>query len=170
VRLIVCPGSAVETLLASTRVDHVLTLVSPDTEIRPRAAATTVLRFNDIAAPRDGLVAPSREVVQAVIDLGRDLPSEATLLVHCFAGVSRSPAAAYILACAASAPGQEALIARGLREASPKATPNALMVSLADGILERGGAMSAAIAAIGRGAEAYEGDVIDWTLGPVARL
>ena len=158
-----------EALLASTRVDHVLTLVSPDAEARPRAVATTVLRFNDIAAPRGGLVAPSREAVQAIIDLGRDLPAEATLLAHCFAGVSRSPAAAYILACAASDPGHETLIARRLRQASPKATPNALMVSLADAILERGGAMTAAIAAIGRGAEAYEGDVIDWTLDAVAR-
>lgn len=169
-RLIVCPGSAVEALLAREPIDHVLTLVSPDAEVRPRPVATTVLRFNDITEARPGMVEPSAEIIREIMVLRHELPAEATLLVHCFAGVSRSPAAAYILACAASVPGDEPSIARRLRAASPKATPNALMVSLADDILQRGGAMSAAIAAIGRGADAYEGDVIDWTLGgPVRR-
>lgn len=168
-RLIVCPGSAVETLLAREPVDHVLTLVSPDAEVAARDVPATVLRFNDITEPRSGLIAPSAEMIREIIDLGGKLPADVTLLVHCFAGVSRSPAAAYALACAASAPGDEVSIAQRLRLASPKATPNALMVSLADQILQRGGAMSAAIAAIGRGADAYEGDVIDWTLEGAAR-
>jgi predicted protein tyrosine phosphatase len=169
VRLIVCPGSAAEALLAREPVDHVLTLVSPDAEVAARAVPTTVLRFNDIAEPRPGLVAPNAEMIHAIIDLGEELPADATLLVHCFAGVSRSPAAAYVLACASSAPGDEVSIAQRLRMASPKATPNALMVSLADQILQRGGAMGAAIAAIGRGVDTYEGDVIDWTLNASAR-
>lgn len=168
-RLIVCPGSAVETLLAREPVDHVLTLASPDAEVAARDVPATVLRFNDITEPRPGFISPSAEMIRTIITLGQELPAEATLLVHCFAGVSRSPAAAYVLACAASVSGDEAPIAQRLRMASPKATPNALMVSLADQILQRGGAMSAAIAAIGRGADAYEGDVIDWTLGGPAR-
>ena len=168
-RLIVCPGSAVETLLAREPVDHVLTLVSPDAEIGARAVPATVLRFNDILEPRPGLVAPDAEMVHAIIALGRELPVDATLLVHCFAGVSRSPAAAYVLACAASVRGDELAIAQRLRADSPKATPNALMVSLADEILQRGGAMRAAIAAIGRGVDAYEGGVIDWMLSGSAR-
>jgi predicted protein tyrosine phosphatase len=169
VRLIVCPGSAVETLLAREPVDHLLTLVSPDAEVGARAVPATVLRFNDITEPRAGLVAPHAEMVHAIIALGRELPPDATLLVHCYAGVSRSPAAAYVLACAASVAGDERAIAQRLREASPKATPNALMVCLADEILQRGGAMREAIAGIGRGADAYEGEVIDWTLGGFAR-
>lgn len=168
-RLIVCPGSAVDAFLAREPIDHVLTLVSPDADVTPRGVPTTVLRFNDITEPRPGLVSPSGDIIRDIIGLGRELPAKATLLVHCFAGVSRSPAAAYVLACAASAPGEEHAIARRLRAASPKATPNALMVSLADEILQRGGAMRAAIAAIGRGGDAYEGDTIDWTLDPVAR-
>lgn len=166
-RLIVCPGSAVEALLAREPVDHVLTLASPDAVADPRGVPTTVLRFNDISEPRPGLIEPNAGMIREIMGLGHGLPAEATLLVHCFAGVSRSPAAAYILACAAGVPGDELPLARRLRASSPKATPNALMVSLADEILQRGGAMSGAIAAIGRGADAYEGDVIDWTLGPL---
>jgi predicted protein tyrosine phosphatase len=48
-------------------------------------------------------------------------------------------------------------IARELRRVSPTATPNRRMVALADERLERNGRMSAAIAAIGRGTDCYEG-------------
>ena len=87
-----------------------------------------------------------------------------TLLIHCFAGVSRSTAAAYVLACAQRGPGEEEALAAQLRTLCPEATPNPLMVSLADTILSRDGAMSRAIAGIGRGVEAFEGAVIDWRL------
>jgi predicted protein tyrosine phosphatase len=45
-----------------------------------------------------------------------------------------------------------------LRRASPSATPNRLLVSHADAILKRDGRMVAAVNAIGRGAEAFEGE------------
>lgn len=150
--------------MARARVDHVLALISPEAEPASRLDATTVLRFNDIVAPRPGLITPNEAMIRTIIDLGAALPKNATLLVHCFAGVSRSPAAAYVLACAAARPGDEFELARRLRAASPRATPNALMVALADQMLGRGGAMGAAIASIGRGEDAFEGDVIDWTI------
>jgi predicted protein tyrosine phosphatase len=53
-------------------------------------------------------------------------------------------------------------LAAQLRTLCPEATPNALMVALADTILRRDGAMSRAIAGIGRGVDAFEGTVIDW--------
>jgi predicted protein tyrosine phosphatase len=48
-------------------------------------------------------------------------------------------------------------IARELRRVSPTATPNRRLVAIADDRLGRDGRMSAAIAAIGRGADCYEG-------------
>ena len=59
----------------------------------------------------------------------------APLLIHCFAGVSRSTAAAFIAACALSPRRDEGEIARALRAASPTATPNARLVALADATL-----------------------------------
>ncbi len=79
------------------------------------------------------------------------------LLIHCYAGVSRSTAAAFIAACALAPERDEAEIARALRAASPTATPNARLVALADAALGRNGRMNAAIAAIGRGEECFEG-------------
>jgi predicted protein tyrosine phosphatase len=163
-RLLVGPISAVQRLLDDQRVDHVLTLVSPDAEAPPVAAPRTLLRFNDIVEARAGLVAPSPEQIATILALPEGLGRDATLLIHCHAGVSRSTAAAYMLACVARSPGEEQALAAQLRAVCPEATPNALMVALADERLGRGGAMIHAIAGIGRGAEAFEGTVIDWPL------
>ena len=82
---------------------------------------------------------------------------ESPLVLHCWAGISRSTAAAYIAACALAPDRDEAALALVLREASPSATPNARFIALADDILGRQGRMVDAIRAIGRGAEAMEG-------------
>lgn len=163
-RLVVGPVTAVERLLAGAAIDHVLTLVSPDAEISSIAVPRTVLRFNDISEPRPGLVAPDAAILAPLFDLPRELAADATLLIHCHAGVSRSTAAAYVLACAHGSPGEEGAWAARLRQASPEATPNALMIALADQALARGGAMVRAIAGIGRGVDCHEGSVFEWTL------
>ena len=98
-----------------------------------------------------------REVLQAILDFGRDGLAERPLLIHCWAGISRSSAAAYVIACDRN-PGFEDEIADELRRRSPVVTPNKLMVKLADDMLGRDGRMSEAIARIGRGAETAEGE------------
>jgi predicted protein tyrosine phosphatase len=160
VRLLVGPITAVERLLASAPVDHVLALISPDAAAPSVPGPRTLLRFNDIVETRPKLVAPSAGAIAKILALRETQ----TLLIHCHAGVSRSTAAAYVLACAVRPAGDEAALAAHLRAVCPEATPNALMVALADEALARGGAMSAAIAGIGRGCEAYEGTPIDWRL------
>lgn len=78
-------------------------------------------------------------------------------MIHCFAGISRSTAAAFISACALAPQANEGAIARSLRAAAPSATPNARLVALADELLGREGRMIEAVRAIGRGADAFEG-------------
>jgi predicted protein tyrosine phosphatase len=73
-------------------------------------------------------------------------------VVHCYAGVSRSTAAAYVTVCTLNPGRSEASIAQALRRASPTATPNIRIVALADDMLGRNGRMVDAIAAIGPGA------------------
>jgi predicted protein tyrosine phosphatase len=79
------------------------------------------------------------------------------MVIHCFAGVSRSTAAAYIAACALNPGGDEFAIARAMRAASPTASPNSRLIALADDALRRQGRMKEAIATIGRGEACYEG-------------
>ena len=116
-----------------------------------------VLRFHDIAAPHEGLTAPDAETVAALLAFGAAYGAGDTLLVHCWMGISRSPAAAFILACAAAPETPEEEIAQALRRAAPTATPNPLLISLADSHLSREGRMVAAIAGIGRGRESARG-------------
>ena len=81
----------------------------------------------------------------------------APLLIHCWAGISRSTAAGYIATCLLQPQRDEMELALALREASPSATPNPMLVALADEALAREGRMVAAIRRIGRGADAFEG-------------
>jgi predicted protein tyrosine phosphatase len=115
-----------------------------------------------------GLVMPDRDIMQAILDFGRNSESQAVLLVHCWAGISRSSAAAFTIACDRN-PGFERDIAIELRRRSPSATPNRLMVRLADDLLGRDGRMVEAIDKIGRGVEAREGEPyrlpIKWPIG-----
>jgi len=137
-----------------------LTLLSPSAEAqdwRDLAQARHLrLAFHDIAMPTPDLIAPDEGALQAILDFGRACVPERPLLIHCWAGISRSSAAAYVIACDRN-PGFEDAIADELRRRSPVVTPNRLMVQLADDLLGRDGAMVAAIARIGRGADAFEG-------------
>lgn len=163
--LIVAPLRYVPELIAARKPSHVVTLLAPDIAPPhcPGIAPQRHLRlgFNDIVAPMAGFIAPDRGAVQAILDFGAAWDRAAPLLIHCSAGISRSTAAAYILACARTTPGGEDKCAVRLRAAAPSATPNSLMVALADQILGRAGRMTRAIQAIGRGAEAFEGTPFD---------
>jgi predicted protein tyrosine phosphatase len=80
------------------------------------------------------------------------------MVIHCYAGISRSTASAYAAACAVNPDRDEMEIAQNLRRASRTAMPNSLIVALADDILGREGRMIAAIEAIGPGDLAMEAD------------
>lgn len=114
------------------------------------------LVFHDVIEATPEFIAPSSATVQAILEFGRNRTDKTPMLVHCWAGISRSSAAAYMLACDGN-PGHEAAIADELRRRAPFATPNRLMISLADDMLGRRGRMVDAIARIGRGIEASEG-------------
>jgi predicted protein tyrosine phosphatase len=78
------------------------------------------------------------------------------MVIHCWAGISRSTAAAFITLCTLNPGASELAIARRLRNASPTACPNGLLVRLGDAALGRSGRMVAAVGAIGRGLAAHE--------------
>lgn len=156
----VAPLSAVQDVARGLPSYDLLTLLSPDTDAEALATLMPQRRlhlvFHDIIEAREGLIAPSGEMIAAMLNFSRARASAAPLLIHCWAGISRSSAAAYILACDVH-PGREDELATALRTCAPFVTPNRLMVALADDLLGRNGTMVDAIARIGRGAEAFEG-------------
>jgi predicted protein tyrosine phosphatase len=78
-------------------------------------------------------------------------------VVHCYAGISRSTAAAFTAACALNPQRDEMQIAQAIRTASGTAQPNAAIVSIADRLLKRKGRMIRAIEALGPAQFAEEG-------------
>lgn len=157
--LIVCPLHEVAGEIARSRPARVISLLAPDQAVPavPDGTLRLTLRFHDIAAPAAGLVAPDRAMIEALLAFGAAWSEPQPLLVHCWMGISRSPAAAFVLACAVDPVRDEKDVAHALRRASPSATPNPLIVELADDLLRRGGGLVQAAAAIGRGADAPSG-------------
>ncbi len=162
-KIIVAPKSRLEAAIDATGATHLIALVSPSTEFeRPQETepdACLHLSFNDIAEKREGLVAPTREHMRQILNFAASVPASQTLVVHCYAGVSRSTASAYAIACARRPDLAESALAARLRTLSPSATPNPLLVAHADALLGREGRMVSAIHAIGRGADCFEGEV-----------
>ena len=124
---------------------------------------------NDIVEPTEGMVPASVADVARFVDFVTSWDRERPMVVHCWAGISRSTAGAFVAACALRPNDDEAEIAAELRRRSPSATPNRRIVALADRLLNRDGRMEAAIAAIGRGADAFEGAPFEMPIREVAR-
>jgi len=79
------------------------------------------------------------------------------MVVHCWAGISRSTASAFAIACERNPHADELKIALSMRKASPSAFPNRRIVALADDILDRRGRMLEAVEAMGGNGYAMEG-------------
>jgi predicted protein tyrosine phosphatase len=160
VKLIVCPMIHTRQNFEAHRPSHVLGLLSPgqDEIALPHPPKYRLeLRFNDIAAQQDGLVAPDEKNLRAILAFAQSWDATAPMLIYCFAGISRSTAAAFAITCQRHPHMAEQGIATLLRRASPWATPNALMIALADVLLDRQGRMKEAASAIGRGDGLFEG-------------
>jgi predicted protein tyrosine phosphatase len=159
----VAPLSQVEITAADARISHLVTLINGETPISTPPSVKPDLHLklsmNDICEPMPGLLHPCAEHVDDLIRFALDWDRKAPLLIHCWAGISRSTAAAFISLCALNPGADEHALARALRRASPTAYPNRLLVALADESLQRRGRMNAAVERIGRGRLAEEAEV-----------
>lgn len=159
----VAPLSLVETTVTHAQVSHLVTLINGETAIPTPSSIGPDrhlrLSMNDICEAQPGLVLPCQNHVVDLIDFARAWDRQAPLLIHCWAGISRSTAAAFISLCALNPDGTERELAWALRRASPTAYPNRLLVALADEALERNGRMITAVEGIGRGTVADEAEV-----------
>jgi len=156
----VCSLARLNDTVTSTGARHVVSLLAREDALsRPAAIAPENhlwLQLHDISAPLEGHVPPESDHVEQLLAFVRRWPRDAPLVVHCYAGISRSTAAAFVSVCALNPLCDETAVARALRRASPTATPNARIVALADGLLGRRGRMVKAVEAIGHGMLAAE--------------
>jgi predicted protein tyrosine phosphatase len=152
----VCSLSRLHETVEETGARHVVSLLGDEARLlRPPGVAQENhlwLCLHDISSPLDGHIMPGEEHVATLLDFVRNWDRKAPLVVHCYMGISRSTASAFASVCALNPQRDEMSIAQALRRASPTATPNIRIVSLADKILDRNGRMIAAVETIGRGA------------------
>lgn len=163
--IIVCPLSKIGETVEKAEAERMITLINAGTPV-PRPARISeanhlFVSVNDIWEPQDGMTLPGEAHVRTILDFANDWANDGDrkkpLVVHCFAGISRSTATAYTIAAALAPKRDEVELAQTLRRLSPSATPNPKIIALADAVLGRNGRMVRAIADIGRGADAFEG-------------
>ena len=116
------------------------------------------VHMHDIRESKEDHVTPGETHVAGVIAFLEKWQPENPLLVHCWAGISRSSATAFIAACLHNPEADEAAIAQAIRDASPTAYPNTLIVAHADKIMQRDGRMIDAVKAMS-----------EWQMAEVAR-
>lgn len=164
----VCSLQRVPETVTRVGAGRLLSLLAAGTEMaRPESLAAEhhlLLNFHDISKPQEGLTLPSKAVVRRILEFGESWDARAPLVVNCFAGISRSTASAYMIAAARSPGRDEHELAQEVRRLSPTATPNPLMIAMADAILGRNGRMIRAIADIGRGSEVTNGEGVPFGL------
>ena len=157
----VCSLSLLDATVMATGAKQIMTLLNVGTKVvRPASVDERMhlfLGMNDIVEAADGQILPGDDHLSQLLRFVRGWDQQSPLVIHCFAGVSRSTAAAFTTACALNPGLDEHELAQTIRLLSPTATPNRRIVALADDRLGRNGRMLAAIDAIGRGEECFEG-------------
>ena len=151
--LLVTPLSSLAGALDTHGPSHLVSLLSPehmiDTPQGFPAAMHLRLGVNDIVDPSAGTAPPARQHIDALLDFTRGWDARQPLLVHCWAGISRSMASAFTILCDRLGPDREIEIARAMRQRAPHAQPNRLLIRHADEALGREGKMIEAVGAMG---------------------
>lgn len=139
------------------RPSHLISIVQPEFQ-PPRPAEIELLNHHRVGVHDIWEPTPDRRLIEhndvdALIEFIEEWnPDRGSLLVHCFAGVSRSTATALIAHAIKSGSPERA--ARELRQAAPHALPNRRVVYLADEILGFDGELIRAYEAMGQPTEA----------------
>ena len=157
----VCSLAALPETVRATGASHVLTVMANIDQVQRPASVLEAnhlkVSMDDITQEMDGFLAPSQEHIERVLNFVRSWDRGAPLVVHCYAGISRSTASAFAAACMLNPHRNEIEIARQIRARSPIASPNRLIVTLADKALGRDGRMLRALDEMGPGSMTVEG-------------
>jgi predicted protein tyrosine phosphatase len=131
----------------------IISILDPDAQ-EPEALSRfgahkrCTLRFHDIGEEIDNLIAPQRRHIDELLDFGRQIERDQPerILVHCFAGLCRSTAAALLLIVQNSGSPPEQAVLRML-EIVPNAWPNPRMIRFGDDSLGLDGGLVSAVQA-----------------------
>jgi predicted protein tyrosine phosphatase len=156
----ICSLAAAPQLVRQLRPSRVVSLLSPYDTFPTFEGFSSDLHLqvpiHDIVDDVGDWRAPDLSDAESVIKFVHPWDRAAPMLIHCWAGISRSTASAFITACVHNPDADEHEIAEAIRAASPTASPNRRLVAHADALLGRNGRMNHAVDSIGRGSAAME--------------
>src|SRR5580765_1152765 len=116
--ILVTPRSAVPAVIRSRRPSHLVTLLSPEHMIETPEGFPVErhlrLGVNDIVDVAAGDSPPATSHMQELLEFSRAWEGEEPILIHCWAGVSRSMAATYAVLCDRLGPGSEIRAAQAI--------------------------------------------------------
>ena len=140
---------------------ELLTLLGPDSMIEAHGAIAEGrhlrLTVHDIAERLPGQIAPQRAHAEHVLAFAGAWDRTSPMVIHCWAGISRSTAAMWMTMCKLNPDISELDILSAMRARAPHIAPNRLLVALADELLNRDGRMVDALDAVGPSIAASEG-------------
>ena len=148
---------------ANTAVTHLLSFEDPSTpKTTPQwfHGIHLQLQFHDVESEAEarefGAVAPTKSDVAEILQFGEECLAACRmkpvhLLVHCYVGASRSPAAGFALIASAFGAGHAKQALKIVRQLRPEAFPNGLIVRYADELLSRKGELLRALGPPRRG-------------------
>lgn len=113
-----------------------------------------VMKFEDVDFAESTLALPREEHVAAALDFGRR-HRDSTMLIHCKAGIARSTALALAIIADRLGEGREKDAVAEMLAVRPEAVPNLLILSMADDLLGRNGALVAAWMAVEESDQEY---------------
>src|SRR3954467_11849003 len=100
----ICSLAKLEETVAKSGAVRVLSLLAAGTEVTRPASIVWEnhlhLVMHDIAVAQDGMTMPGEEHVRNLLGFARKWARAKPMVVHCYAGISRSTASAYIIAAA----------------------------------------------------------------------
>ena len=139
-------------------VTHILSLLGiegvPQTPEGIDPARHLHIEVDDFPASYAGDIVPTVEHITELLEFSESWNRQGAMIVHCYAGVSRSTAAALTILCQYN-PGREMEAAQALRRAAPHAKPNRRIIAIADRVLQSDNRLVEAVDAMGPGD--YEG-------------
>jgi predicted protein tyrosine phosphatase len=141
-KLAICGLNELPEMLEEFAPTHVVSILDPGDD-RPEfpvsmnvlqmdfwdAHGMTVTSSNSALLEYAGYPSPTH--AEAILEFGKTLTKGARVLTHCWAGISRSTAAAYLLACQ-HRPGEEFQAFEHIKRLRPQAQPNRMLVEFGD--------------------------------------
>src|ERR1700679_3750980 len=100
----VCSLAALPDTVKTTGASHVLTVMANVDQVQRPVSVLPAnhlkVQMDDITEKIEGLVAPSGTHIEQVLNLVRGWVRSAPLVVHCYAGITRSTASLFAAVCA----------------------------------------------------------------------